>query len=115
MRFKNKLHYTLKYIVISLPIILILFSWFGGSFKDSVDLPFIDILESCFNTFKGLDINAWYDSLLTSIGLSNNLFYINYLLYFPLYVMWIYIIDIVLDLLLLIPNLLHDFSERKLN
>lgn len=65
------------------------------------------------NDFVNLPVNAWYGSLLTAIGINltaNSLMRVLYV--YPLYVIWVYILDLVVDLLLVIVKLGHNALQK---
>lgn len=65
------------------------------------------------NSFKRLPVNAWYGQLLDVIGIGDtNNSVMNVIYVYPLYVLWVYLIDLILDCLLVIVNLGHNALKR---
>lgn len=114
MRFAKKLHYCVKYLIISLPVLFLLLSLI---IKDAYNNQFFGNLLSFFEGFTDCPINAWYYDFLSLIFDSSSSFtsdynFISYLLYYPLWVFYVYAFDIVLDVLIFIPKLMHSFFEK---
>lgn len=65
------------------------------------------------NGFKNLPVNQWYGNLLDVIGVgvtTNSVMNVIYV--YPLYVLWVYILDLIVDCLLLIINFGHNALQR---
>lgn len=122
VKFSKKLHYIVKYLIIALPILLILLSYCHGAFSygnDSiykVSLGLLTNLEGVFRKLIEWPINASYNSLLNVLtGFTYNPnagSIINVLSVYPLYVFWVYIFDILLDVICFIPKFIHNLFER---
>lgn len=108
--YHKKYHYLLKYIVVGLPIILLICSLISYSSQYNT------ILEGVYNLsldLRNLPINQFYNSFLGVLGfenITNELTYI--LLTIPLYIIWVYLLDIVVDVFALIPKIAHKFIEK---
>lgn len=108
--YHKKFHYLLKYIVIGFPIILLICSLISYSSQYNT------ILQGVYNLsldLRNLPINQFYNTFLNVLGfntITNELTYI--LLTIPLYIMWVYLLDIVLDVFTLIPKIAHKFIEK---
>ena len=60
--------------------------------------------------FISLDVNSWYKTLLETIGIGvseNQVMYIMYI--YPLYVIWVYVLDVLVDIFLVIVPILFFF------
>lgn len=123
-KFSKKLHYIVKYLIIALPILLILLSYCHSSF--AYGTTSVSIVNSYKDLLANLDfvfdemllwpINAPYDSLLMVLtGNTYNpsdCYILNILTAYPLYVFWVYIFDILLDVICFIPKFIHNLFER---
>ena len=96
---------VIKTIILLLPLITLIMSLVAsntyGVFKNSFDLT----------TFKGLTINSWYTQLINAIGVGGMVSSEAWVpvLYYPLYVIWVEIFDLVVHFFLFIPNLCHKW------
>lgn len=110
MRIKNKLHYILKYLVLSLPILIIILSILV---KDLNIYTSVNSSLTIFNDFL-IDNSAWYSSILNIFGVTINDVdtLTNTLLYYPVYIFYIYLFDLVVDTLCFVPRFIHDFIYR---
>lgn len=107
--YHKKYHYMLKYIILGLPIILlILFSISKNNYSSGLLL-----IRSCLCNFKNLSINNFYSSIINLIGfnsLSDDLSII--ILYYPLWIIWVYAFDLIIDVLTFILKLSHKFIYK---
>ena len=108
--YAKKFHYMLKYIVLGFPLLLIGISLISyNSEFNSV----LTLIKGLCNEFRNLELNVWYNNLLGVIemnNITNDLLYI--LLTYPLYVLWIYIFDIIIDILGVVPRLAHKMISK---
>lgn len=113
MRFAKKLHYAVKYLIISLPVLFLLLSLIV---KNAFDNQYFTQLSDFLNNFLDSYINKWYFEFLKIIfgdlSFLTEYNFASFLLYFPLWVFYVYCFDIVLDLLIFIPKLFHSFFEK---
>ena len=106
MRFKKKLHYALKYLALGLPLIALLFLYFRAP-NDLLNLIENNPINALFNRL--LNISPWYNSLVDIVGLELNSDVLsNYFVLYPLYIFWVYILDMLLDIITGFPRFLHD-------
>lgn len=71
-----------------------------------------DVNQWC-NTFRNLPVNQWYGDMLDTIGLGiTTSMMMNVIYTYPLYVLWVYIIDLLVDCLLVIINFGHNALKR---
>ena len=113
--YKRKYHYFVKYLVIALPIIIALLMCFRIPDNSNYNL----MLES-FSEFLTklllLDISSWYTSLLGILSVDVPALMLNplglLLISYPLYIFYVYVFDLILDVFVLIPKLFHKFMER---
>lgn len=115
--YKKKYHYILKYLLLALPILItLIFNWnipdntnYTGAFES-----FIQFNSKMLN----LPLNNWYVSLCSSLfgndGLTTLISnpYGNVILNYPLWVMYVYVFDLVVDVFTLIPKVAHRFIEK---
>lgn len=116
MRFAKKLHYFFKYLIIGLPIIMIILSFIIPKVFtiSSNDRNVFEAFFSGINSFyRDVDMFAPYYSFLDLLGIDiyQNTYSIT-LASYPLWVFLVYAFDIVLDLLIFIPKLMHSFFEK---
>lgn len=116
MRFAKKLHYFLKYLIIGLPIIMIILSFIIPKVF-TINSYNVNIFESFFqgiNSFyRDVDMFAPYYSFIDLLGI--DIFQNSYsitLASYPLWVFLVYSFDIVLDVLIFLPKLIHSFFEK---
>lgn len=106
--YHKKYHYILKYVVMALPIIILII---GCASKNNYN-DIITLLTTYFNNFKSLNINQFWQNILALFNfnlLNDNLS--NIILNYPLYILWVYLIDLTLDIISIIPR----FSHKLLN
>lgn len=114
MRFAKKLHYCVKYLIISLPALFLLLSLI---IKNAYSNEYFNSLKGFIDGFCDSSINLWYVDFLglifdeTSTFITDNDF-ASFILYYPLWVFYVYAFDIVLDVLIFIPKLIHSFFEK---
>lgn len=107
--YHKKYHYILKYIVISLPILLLII---GAISKNNYN-DIITLLTTYTNNFKALTINQFWQNILSLFNfntLTDNLSII--ILNYPLYILWIYLIDLTLDIISIIPRYAHKLLNK---
>lgn len=65
------------------------------------------------NGFKNLPVNQWYGQLLNVIGVGQTTNSVMNVIYvYPLYVLWVYLIDLIVDCLLVIIHFGHNALSR---
>lgn len=117
MRFAKKLHYFLKYLIIGLPIIMIILSFIVPKVF-TINLDDLNVFESFFrginSLYRYVDMFAPYYSFINLLGIKNMFLnsYTTTLVSYPLWVFLVYSFDIVLDLLIFLPKLIHSFFEK---
>lgn len=122
----KKYHYILKYLIISVPFILLIiclcsqtqtlnYSYINDRVNSvsqsiSVDTTFLEPLK----TFYTLSINTWYSNFITNLFNLNltNWTWFTYVYFIPLWIMWVYSFDLVLDIIVFIPRLAHRFLQK---
>lgn len=108
--YAKKYHYVLKYILLGFPLLLISISLISYNSEFS---SVLSLVKNLCTEFRSLDLNVWYDNLLSIFdmnNITNDMLYI--LITYPLYVLWVYIFDIILDVFALIPRLAHKFISK---
>lgn len=108
--YAKKYHYLVKYLLIAFPILLILLSLisYNSQFNDVMTL-----LKSYCVEFRSINFNSWWNNLLNLFELNtitNDLLYI--VLTLPLYILWVYIFDILLDVFAVIPRIAHKMLSK---
>lgn len=100
---------AVKTLVLMLPLLLIVLPL---SVEGGIPLGY-----EVFNGFKSLSINLWYSELLSLLfgDMSSCSDLINMISYYPLYVIWVEIFDLVVHVFMLIPELGHKFLGGKDN
>lgn len=125
--YANKFHYVIKYLILAFPVILLLiacmsqnqqvvYTWSNNQISSStlsttLNLSVLDSLKA----FYTLPINLFYSTItyeLFNFSYTGNWTIVSYLLYYPLWVMWTFTLDLVLDLIVLIPKLAHCWMEK---
>ena len=102
---KRVAHWVVMCFVLLFPIVMTIISGFGNN-----DISYIN---EWINEFINLDVNLWYKSLLDTIGIGiteNSVMSVMYV--YPLYVIWVYILDLLCDIFLCIVKLGHNALER---
>lgn len=65
------------------------------------------------NGFKNLPVNQWYGQLLDLIGVGQTTNSVMNVIYvYPLYVLWVYLLDLIVDCLLVIIHMFHGFLSK---
>lgn len=108
--YAKKYHYLLKYIVLGLPLLLLGLSLISYNSEFNIVLA---LLKSLSIEFRGINFNSWYNDFLNVFSfnnVNNDLLYV--LLTYPLYVLWIYIFDIMIDILGVIPRIAHKLISK---
>lgn len=109
--YAKKYHYMLKYLILALPILLLLLCCIMDNLTYYNGL--LDYLHSFFSEFRLVEFNLWYNDFLDVIDLRVvNDRYLFILTSYPLYVLWVYIFDIFIDILGLLPRLAHKFISK---
>lgn len=110
---EKKCHYILKYFVLAFPLIYSLFALFAKN----TELHYFNSVNNYF--VEGLKITPlfdWYNDLLNLLGFGSvtkaagSVFPL--LLYYPIYIIYFYLIDVVVDLIVFVPKLFHKFMEK---
>ena len=120
--YHKKYHYALKYFVMAFPLILLLFSCLikiNNAYETDTTYYLGKLnyaLSNFFINLKDLPMNYWYVSLIENLGFYvqtyEDLIVQNVLVIYPLYILWVYIFDLILDLFTLIPKMAHYFLNK---
>lgn len=109
--YEKKYHYLVKYFVIAFPLVVVLFL----TFLDTMTYPdYINFMDNT-SSFLHVNINSWYFDLIDIIGLTevyDNGGLLSYLVIYPLYVFWVYVLDLVLDIFAFVPKLAHKLMYK---
>lgn len=109
--YKSKYHYIVKYFVIAFPLIFILCLTLIDSITLNDYMVRITDFGDSFNVF----INEWYFKLINLLGFQetfDNGGLFCFMIVYPLYVFWVYVFDLILDVFTIIPKLAHKFLNR---
>ena len=114
--YKRKYHYMVKYLVIALPILCVL--CYNLFIPDNANYTMaFEMFVEFFVNLLNVDISNWYMSIITYLFgadlfsiLSNPYFIV--IIAYPLYIFYVYVFDLVLDVFVFIPKLFHKFFER---
>lgn len=80
---------------------------------DIQDLTMREDVNQWCASFRSLPVNKWYDNLLVAIGLGiTTSMMMNVIYTYPLYVLWVYILDLIVDIFLVIINFGHNALKR---
>ena len=119
--YHKKYHYALKYFVMAFPLLLFLFSFFvKTNFVDLQTQSYIGDLNYSLSQFfinlKDLPLNSWYFQLLDLFGIytqtHSDLVVTTILAIYPLYILWVYIMDVILDIFAMVPKLAHKLLYK---
>lgn len=109
--FKNKLHYSLKYIVLGFPILELLLSIIFIKNQSSI-IDFMSNSSLLHLLGQSNSFHSSFTNIINSItGLDIGL--CSYFAGFILWIFYVYLFDILLDLLVFIPKACHDFFEGR--
>lgn len=109
--YHKKYHYALKYFVMAFPLLIFIL---GLVSRNEMAYDFITFCSESLTDFANIDLNLWYQNLLDLLGLSG-LYgneYINIMLDYPLYILWVYIMDLILDIFAMVPKLAHKLLYK---
>ena len=108
---KKSCHNIIKYSLLALPVILLLLSLI--SYNSQYELV-RDELEIFGNYFLNVPANAFYLEIVDLLGVSTLLDTPLgvVILIMPLYIMWVYFFDLVVDVLTFIPKAIHKLVEK---
>ena len=106
----NICHYGTKYLILLFPLIILVLSlifdgYNGGMFAE---------LSSFMDTLYNLPINSFYVATIDALGLSTLALntYLGYVVYMPLWILWVYMLDLMLDFMLFIPKIAHKWLSK---
>lgn len=102
---KTYFHWVIMTVILLFPLIMVILSGFGNN-------SILTMNQWC-NDFISLDVNSWYQTLLNTIGIGvseNQVMFIMYV--YPLYVIWVYVLDVLVDIFLVIVKIGHNALER---
>lgn len=114
--YKKKYHYVVKYLVIALPILCTL--CFNLFIPDNANYTqAFEMFVQFFGNLLNVDINSWYRAIISYLfgvdlfTFGNNPYFLVIISY-PLYVFYVYVFDLILDVFTFIPKLFHKFLEK---
>lgn len=77
----------------------------GASYKDDVN--------NWVDSFLDLPVNAWYKSLMNTVGVGfTNSSIMNVIYAMPVYILWVFLFDVIVDCFLVIIKLPHKLLNR---
>lgn len=107
----KKYHYMIKYAIMFTPLFLLIL----GHFRIN-DISILNSLnsyvESLFTYLRGISLNDWYSTLLDLLGFNSTSGLSFILESYPLYIVWLYIFDMFVDLFGFLPRLMHKFISK---
>lgn len=107
-RIEIKLHYILKYFILALPLIMMLSYSLA---RETTSLTYINNIETgilSLLTNANTMLNNSYTSVLTLLGI-NIPTNAQMLYYYPLWIVLVYIVDLIVDILVFLPKMAHHF------
>ena len=107
----KKYHYMVKYGIMFLPLILLIV----GNFRVNDVLVLSNLnsyVEALFTALRGNSINSWYSIMLNYLGFNSTTGLSFVLESYPLYIVWLYLFDIIVDLFGLVPRLAHKLITK---
>ena len=107
----KKYHYMIKYAIMFLPFLVLVLGHFWVS-DIVITNSITSYVEALFTYLRGLSINNWYSIMLRYLGFNsyNGLSFV--LESYPLYIIWLYLFDIIVDLFGLVPRLAHKLITK---
>ena len=109
--YEKKYHYWVKYFVIAFPLIVLLFIILNHNITQvNINDYFVD-----FSSILEVPINSWYFQIIDLIGfreIFDSASIYSVLLVYPLYVFWVYVFDLVLDIFVFVPKLAHKLMKK---
>lgn len=110
--YAKKYHYMLKYFVMALPLLLLFISYLLELTDSSFNLSLINDLLVKLKTFAPWYANILYSLRLFSADLLVDNLFTNVLLYYPLYIVCVYLFDLILDVISIIFKLVHKLLNK---
>ena len=107
----KKYHYMIKYGIMFLPLLLLIL---GNFWVNDVNVLTLlnSYVESLFQSLRSYELNSFYNTLLDTIGFDSSSGLSFILESYPLYIIWLYVFDLFVDLFGLIPRLAHKFITK---
>ena len=109
--YEKKYHYWVKYFVIAFPLLILLFIILNHNI-------IVSDIENYFLNFSQIlevPVNSWYFDIIDLIGfrdiLDSGSIY-GVLICYPLYVFWVYVFDLILDVFTFVPKLAHKLMKK---
>lgn len=110
-RFSGKLHYLLKYFFIALPVFELVFFLITNVNSRASMISFITsdntIFKSIGSSSYGLDLASVIENV-TGVNSALSIYFTGVLLW----IVYVYIFDILLDVLIFIPKVMHSIVEK---
>lgn len=106
----NFFHYFTKSLIILFPIIILCLSLLVDGYSGDM----FNELSSFMSNIYNLPMSNFYSQTLNTLGFTDiNLnTYLGYILYMPLWIFWVYMIDLLLDFMLFIPKIAHKWLDK---
>jgi len=109
--YEKKYHYILKYLILGFPLIVLLVYLFTTYNVSDLNSG-IDTLSNFTDSFMSWEYNHWYDSLLETLHITYTDNLVNVLIHLPVYFLYVYIFDIIFDVVSLLPKLCHNLIKK---
>ena len=107
----RKYHYMIKYALMFLPLLVLILGHFWVS-DIEITNSIISYVEALFTYLRGINLNLWYNDVIIYLGFDSTTGLSFVLESYPLYIIWLYLFDIIVDLFGLIPRLAHKFITK---
>lgn len=110
MDYAKKYHYLLKYFILSFPLIFLLICSFNSKDYLSDNLNYLSHLV--YGLVDNNPLVSWYSDMLNlfNISLADN--YLIFIQVLPLWIIAVYLFDLLIDVLLLVPRLVHKAVSK---
>lgn len=113
MDYAKKYHYVLKYFILGFPLLLFIFASINASSSNTYFSSLSTYVSSCVKTFvESNSFLSWYTDLLGTMNITLVDNYIVILEVYPLYVLAVYVFDVLIDVLGIFPRLIHKCIEK---
>lgn len=110
MNYAKKYHYMIKYFIMAFPLLLVISCVFFSN--DSLITNINYFSSNLYDLINGNSFLSWYSDLLNlfNIQLVDN--YLIFVQILPIWIITIYFFDLIIDVLVIIPRVIHRFTNR---
>lgn len=110
MNYAKKYHYMIKYFIMAFPLILLLICCFNV--KDSLSINLNYLSTYIYNIVDTNSIVSWYKDILNLFEMQLSNSYLIFVQIMPIWIIAVYFFDMLIDVLVLIPRLVHKWINR---